>query len=287
MRPSDRYRRHRFRFGAAEMVVACDGPIDVGRTRDILRLPLAREGDAGVPVDGRLGLSQNALAMRSDAGWIVFETGTGSVEGHPLAGRLPAALADAGVRRRDVVALMPSHGHMDHVGGIVDRQGRPNYPDASIHMMEAEVDHWLDGARLSGMGARSALVARRNLGPSRERIVHFGDGDEIMPGIHAMATPGHTVCHTSFLIAVDGDQLFVSGDLAHHPAQLQRPDIATSFDLDPSLAAASRRRMLDFLASSRTKALFYHFAWPGLGYVEKRGAGFCFVPVTLRRSEQT
>jgi hypothetical protein len=85
--------------------------------------------------------------------------------------------------------------------------------------------------------------------------------------------------HANFLIVAGGEQRFVSGDLAHHESQVEQPDIATSFVVDPALAAASRRRMHDVLSSSRAIALFYHLDWPGLGHLEKRGNGFRFVPL--------
>jgi glyoxylase-like metal-dependent hydrolase (beta-lactamase superfamily II) len=260
------------------MIVASDGPLDVGVALDVLRPSPGSVLPARVLVRERLILAQNVLVMRSGAGWTIFETGAGPAESHTRAGHL-ATLASAGVDQRDVVDVVPSHAHPDHIGGIVNRQGQLNHPAATIHLAEAEVAYWLDDARLSDSGARSALVARRSLGPHRDRITDVRDGAEIVPGVHAVATPGHTTGHRSFLIAAGRQSLFVSGDLAHHESQVEQPGIGTSFDLDPALAAASRRRMLDFLSSTQTMALFYHFRWPGLGHVEKRGDGFRFVPL--------
>jgi hypothetical protein len=65
----------------------------------------------------------------------------------------------------------------------------------------------------------------------------------------------------------------------HHVSQFESPEIATEFDFNRDLAAASRWRILDYLAHTRTLALFYHSDWPRLGYVEKRGFGFRFVPL--------
>jgi glyoxylase-like metal-dependent hydrolase (beta-lactamase superfamily II) len=112
-----------------------------------------------------------------------------------------------------------------------------------------------------------------------DRIIHHDRDREILPSVHAIATPGHTIGHSSYLISSGRHQPFVAGDLAHHVSQVESPETATQFDFDGDLAAASRRRILDFLAHTRTLALFYHFDWPGLGYVEKRGNGFRFVPL--------
>jgi glyoxylase-like metal-dependent hydrolase (beta-lactamase superfamily II) len=268
---------YRIRLGELELVIVSDGPLNVGQVSDVLvRDP---GGRAAQFQNKEMVLAQNALALHAPTGWIVFETGVNSIEGHADAGKLARGLAAAGIAAADVCALLPTHAHLDHVGGIMNREGERNFPNAVIHLSEAELGYWLDDARLGGTSERSGRVARANLMPNLDRILVHRDGGEPVPGIHAIHTVGHTVGHTSFLIGLGEDRLLIAGDLAHHEAQIEDVLICTRFDADRELASASRLRTLDFLAATRTLALFYHFAWPGLGYVEKRGRGFRFVPV--------
>jgi glyoxylase-like metal-dependent hydrolase (beta-lactamase superfamily II) len=270
---------HRLHLGAVDLVIVSDGPLELGTVADVL-CPPSPDGRAAPPAtDAPLTLAQNNLALRTPAGWVVFETGTSSIDSHAHAGNLPACLAKAGVAAQDVVALLPTHAHLDHIGGIVDRSGQANYPKATIYLAEKELSYWLHDDRLEGKTARSALVARRNLATQGDRIICYDRDCEILPDIHAIATPGHTIGHSIYLISSGHNQLFVAGDLAHHVSQIEVPEIATAFDFDPDLAVVSRRRMLDFLASTRSLALFYHFDWPGLGYIERCGNGFRFISV--------
>jgi glyoxylase-like metal-dependent hydrolase (beta-lactamase superfamily II) len=268
---------HRVPIGTMEFVIVSDGPLEMGPIADMLCPPSCNDWVAPTADEPPLTLAQNALALRSPTGWVVFETGTRSVDIHAHAGKLSGRLASAGIAAQDVVALVPTHAHLDHIGGIVNQGGQANYPAAAIYLAESELSYWLHDDRLDGKTARSALVARKNLSPHVDRIICHDRDCEVLPGIHALSTPGHTIGHSSYLISSGGHQLFIAGDLAHHVSQIEMPEIATQFDFDRSLAAASRRRMLDYLASTRTLTLFYHFDWPGLGYIERRGNGFHFI----------
>ncbi len=113
-------------------------------------------------------------------------------------------------------------------------------------------------------------------------MVMVRDGQPVVPGVIAMATPGHTVGHTVYAIS-SGNQVVVNtGDLAHHHVLLlKRPLWEFAYDTDPKLSAQSRSRMLDRLATDRHAMVSYHFPWPGLGHVAKDGAGYAWVPAPM------
>jgi glyoxylase-like metal-dependent hydrolase (beta-lactamase superfamily II) len=109
------------------------------------------------------------------------------------------------------------------------------------------------------------------------------DGEEIIPGVHAMLAPGHTVGHTIFMIDSGGKQLCYVADLAHHPVLLlQKPLTEFKYDTDPKQSAQSRVKMLSMLADKKIPLLAYHFAWPGIGHVAKQGDGFRFYPEGMK-----
>ena len=126
-------------------------------------------------------------------------------------------------------------------------------------------------------------TATKNLKPNRERMQFIKDGEEIIPGVHAMLAPGHTVGHTIFMIDSGGKQLCYVGDLAHHPVLLlQKPLTEFKYDTDPKQSAQSRVKMLSMLADKKIPLLAYHFAWPGVGHVAKQGDGFRFYPEGMK-----
>lgn len=226
------------------------------------------------PID----IGQNVLALQIGSGWVLFETGASSVEAYPTAGQLKANLLSVGIASSEITALLPTHGHLDHIGGVVDKVGALNFPNATVYLAEAEHAFWLDDARLSSSSARSAQIARLNLAAAGDRVQTYRCEAEVQPGIHAISTPGHTLAHTSFMVRDRGEELFVAGDLIHDISQIENPRTATVFDFDRDQATASRIQMLDYLAKTGTLALFYHLPWPGLGYVRRHGRRYRFEP---------
>ena len=73
-----------------------------------------------------------------------------------------------------------------------------------------------------------------------------------MPGIRAMAAPGHTVGHMVFVVASGGKTLVNTGDVAHHHiVSMQNPRAAFAYDTDGAQGVANRLKVLDMLATDR------------------------------------
>jgi len=108
------------------------------------------------------------------------------------------------------------------------------------------------------------------------------DGQEVAPGLTAMATPGHTLGHHAFRISSNGASLINTGDLIHHHVlAFEHPEWRVSFDTDPDLGAQSRMRLLDMLAAERAAALVYHCPFPGYGHVVRQGAHYAWAPMPM------
>jgi glyoxylase-like metal-dependent hydrolase (beta-lactamase superfamily II) len=99
-------------------------------------------------------------------------------------------------------------------------------------------------------------------------MVFVKDGQEVVPGVQAIATPGHTVGHTSYLITSQGKSLCNAGDVAHHHiVSTQFPRLPFAYDTDGKQAVISRVKLLDMLAAEKIPVLNYHFPWPGVGHL--------------------
>jgi glyoxylase-like metal-dependent hydrolase (beta-lactamase superfamily II) len=151
-------------------------------------------------------------------------------------------------------------------------------------MAQADLDFWTDEGKLTHPQLKDFIAGtRKHLLPNRDRMVFVRDGQEFLPGIQAMAAPGHTVGHTVYVITSQGRTLCNAGDIAHHHTMVvENPRRAFAYDTDGNQAVASRLRVFDMLASQRVAAVTYHFPWPGLGHIGKRGEAFRYYPAPMR-----
>lgn len=233
-------------------------------------------------------LEQNAVVVNTGDRLLLIDTGMGSSTMFgPTTGKLLKSLAAAGIDPKDIDAVVATHAHCDHVWGIMGDDGKPNFPNAQIYISQADFDFWTDEKKLSmkDPAYMQPFVegARKNLLPNRDKMVFFKDGQEFLPGIQAMAAPGHTVGHTIFMITSDGKSLAAIGDLTHHQILLvEKPRIEFAYDTDPKQSANTRVRVLDMLAAQKIPLIAYHFPWPGYGHVAKNGDGFRYYPAPMQ-----
>lgn len=282
---------YRFKLGAFEGTVISDGPLSIGDAKPDLFGGLTQQtidGDlAGSFLSPRnVTLEQNALVINTGDKLVLFDTGVGgqSKDFGDKAGRLLSNLKAAGIDPKDIDAVVITHAHPDHCWGLVSADQAFNFPNAQIYMTEADLNFWTDESKRS-MPFVGGMIAptRAVLLPLRERMVFVKDGQEILPGVHVLSTPGHTVGHTSYMITSQGESLCNTADIAHHHVLVvQNPKVEFGFDTDPKQGVSTRIRMFDMLAAQRTMILAYHFPWPGIGHIAKRGDGFHYTPAPLR-----
>jgi glyoxylase-like metal-dependent hydrolase (beta-lactamase superfamily II) len=87
----------------------------------------------------------------------------------------------------------------------------------------------------------------------------------------------------SYLVESGGKPFIIWGDIAnHYILSLQKPDWHVSFDTDKDLAVQSRKKVLDMVATDRIPATGYHMPFPAVGYVEKVGDGYRWVPASYQ-----
>jgi glyoxylase-like metal-dependent hydrolase (beta-lactamase superfamily II) len=275
---------YRFNVGAAEVTVVSDGPLGLGDPKgtftgvpdDELRKMLT---DNFLPANNVV-LEQNSPIVNIGDKLVLFDTGLGTAKAFgPATGRQQKSMMEAGIKPEDIDAVVFSHGHIDHIGGVVDDNNKVLFPNAQYYIAESDLDYWTDYAKAGD--ALKAFVdhARKNLLPVRDRLLFYKDGQEFLPGIQALAAPGHTVGHTIFMISSGGKSFAYTADLTHHPILLmEKPRMEFSFDTDPKQAAGSRVKMLDMLAANKIPVLAYHYPWPGIGHVAKTAEGFHYIP---------
>ena len=222
-------------------------------------------------------LEQNSPVVNTGTHLVLFDTGMGTQKMFgPTTGRLIQSLREAGIQPAQIDAVVISHAHIDHIGGMVDAANRRLFPNAKVYMSEADFNFWTDEKKLADAASKDFVAhARKNLLPYRDRITFVKDKEEFLPGITALAAPGHTVGHMVFMLSSDGKSACFTGDLTHHQILLlERPRFEFKYDTDPKQSVQSRVRILDMLAKDRIPMLAYHYPWPGYGYIAKQGDGF-------------
>lgn len=238
---------------------------------------------AGAPGDS-LHLSIQPLLVKTNDRVLLFDTGAGTNLG-PGAGRLPTALAAAGIDPRSVTDIFISHAHGDHVGGLVNAHDALVFPNATIHL---SAPAWTFLKGMDAETARNVAIARyRDLVTAiTPKVVTFAPGSEIIPGVvKAVEIPGHSPGHSGYLITSGQESLFYIGDALHHyVVSVQRPGWSNSFDSDPRSAAASRRALLERSAASGQRLYAVHLPFPGIGRIEKREGRFLWIPERVMAS---
>jgi glyoxylase-like metal-dependent hydrolase (beta-lactamase superfamily II) len=200
---------HRFNLGGAEVTVVSDGPLPLGDPSGTF-LGVPKEEVKKMLSDNFLSpdnvvLEQNSPVVNMGDKLVLFDTGMGTSKAFgPTTGRQQKSLAEAGIKPEDIDAVVCSHAHIDHIGGIVGAHDKPLFPNAQYYIAQSDFDFWTDEGKMGSPLKDFIVHARKNLMPVRDRLVFFKDGQEILPGIQAMAAPGHTVGHTMFMVTSEG-----------------------------------------------------------------------------------
>ena len=216
---------------------------------------------------------------------VLFDTGNGSLrdEHEQLKGRLPpgnlvARMAQAGYKSEDVDVVVITHGHPDHIGGLT-KAGQPVFPNARYVFGAADFDFWNKGENVREARKFNRELYVKIVVPLANRATMIKPGDVVVPGITAVDAFGHSPGMLAFMIESEGKRLLNWADsCGHYVVSLQRPDLYLDVDDDKEKAVATRKRILDMVATDKLFVAGFHMPFPGLGYVEKAGSAYRWVP---------
>jgi glyoxylase-like metal-dependent hydrolase (beta-lactamase superfamily II) len=281
---------HRYKVGDIGVTVLADGfrkgspdGYILNATNDEL---LATLSEAGLPTDHMKNVYA-PIVIETGGKRLLFDTGNGEAifaQSKGERGRLQHNLAAAGLDRNAIDVVVISHFHADHVNGLLTADSTAAFPNAEIMVPEQEWIFWMDDGEMSraSKGRMTELFHnnRRVFDALGRKVTRYAWDRDVAPGVTAVGTPGHSIGHTSFVVSSGSAHVFVQGDVNNQAVVFSKhPEWHGGFDQDPAQASATRRRVYDMLATEKMPVQAYHHPFPGLGRVERDGAGFRVVPI--------
>jgi glyoxylase-like metal-dependent hydrolase (beta-lactamase superfamily II) len=234
--------------------------------------------------------TNNMLVVDTGRERILVDTGFGEKLG-PSFGSFPgleANLRRAGITPESIDLVVISHGHLDHIGGLVTKTGALAFPKAQFVFVDTEWNYWtgsryeseVDSSPMPDPFKKATIgAARENLPPVADRSRFVKQGGEITSGVHYVAAAGHSPSHATILFNSGKEQFMHMGDIAHNPVtSLQRPDWTPVFDYEPAQAIKSRKAILDRVATDGVMVMGYHFPFPAIGHVVRYDTAYRWEP---------
>src|SRR5215831_2144527 len=228
------------------------------------------------------------LVLNTGGKVVVVDTGNGplaKVNSKGAVGLFADNLAAAGFDPKAVDIVVISHFHGDHVNGLLTADGQPAFPNAEVLVPAAEWKFWSDDGEMSRAPAgRMADLFKNNRrvfeAGLKNRVTPYEWNKELISGITAVATVGHTPGHTSYVLASGSDKVYLQSDVTNHPDLFARhPGWHAFFDQDPNQAETTRRAVYDMVGAEKLLVQGFHYPFPGLGHVEKDSTGYRVIPV--------
>ncbi len=274
--PGAQPRFHRFQFGEIECIALSDGGIPRPPVpgQDLVLLPLSC-----------------LLVRLPGTGLVLMDTGFGlnpMSHGQPLrtVGRVPASLKAAGISPAEINAVLISHIHPDHVGGMYGSDGAKLYPNATYYVGAEELAFWsqepLDlqwTASPPPIKIQMAEHAKRMLGFAGDTLKTFRAGEEVLPGIGTILLPGHAPGQMGYILSSGNEKLLFTADaIADSAVSIQTPHVYNPMDMDPDLAVETRHKLIAMLLEPGWQSFTPHFPWPNLGRLKRGDAHAVWEP---------
>ncbi|HEY1059463.1 MAG TPA: MBL fold metallo-hydrolase [Limnobacter sp.] len=230
--------------------------------------------------------SVNAYLVNTGSKLVLIDTGAAGLFG-PTLGNVMANLKAAGYKPEQVDEIVITHMHPDHVGGLV-ADGKVAFPNATLRIDKKDTDYWLSKANMDTApedkkGFFQGAMASVNPYVEAGKLKTFEGNTEIVPGVKAIASYGHTPGHTVYEVDSKGQKLMLWGDLMHVASvQFSHPEVTIGFDSDSKAARKEREKAFADAAKNGYLVGASHLSFPGVGHLVKNGKGYTFLPINYQ-----
>ena len=215
--------------------------------------------------DGILPSAINVLYVDTGSHRVLVDSGLGQ-------GVLYQCLQDQGIARDSIDTLIITHGHGDHINGILLEDDQLAFPNAQYFISRAEWDYWHTDNRAAAAQARVLAAV------PAERMTQVEDGAEFLPDFRANLLPGHTPGMMGLLVESEGARMLHIADAAMYALQGKYPDWSPGFDADLDASQHTRRQIWQRAAAENLLVMGYHYPQSGRGYVTAQGEAWRWEP---------
>lgn len=272
---------HPFTIGDFQCIAINDGDLKMGPTSIFFSGASPDELDAALnqynlPKDG-LNLACTCLYINTGKHQVLIDCGSGTESSHHQLGKLFAGLEQNNISTESITHVLLSHGHWDHVGGCATNEGELLFPNARFAMVQGEYQYWMNETPQSETDSLHMTQAR--LKAIKSQLDFIDPSKEIISGIRAIHTPGHTADHISFEISSNNETLICIMDVMDHPIQVEYPNWGAEWDFDRQKSIESRHTILKLAVEKDALVHGFHFPFPGLGKVNQEDKKYMWQPV--------
>ena len=272
-------------FGRTKITTVSDGSITLPASLTFDTMP---KNELDLIID-EFSLSQDQLVrecnvtlVETEDRKILFDVGAGIYFLDGM-GAILDSLDEQGLAPEDITDVIFTHAHPDHIWGVLDDFDDLLFPEAMYHIGRVEWDYWWNPETVNEVDAsrvQTAVGAKTRFEALQDQIEFFDDGDEPIPGVLALMTPGHTPGHMSFEIANGSQSALVVGDAINdHHVAFKRPNWLNGLDQNPEEAAQTRQKLLNRISNEDMVIIGFHFPEGGIGRVVQSGKEYSFVNI--------
>ncbi|MEP7319626.1 MAG: MBL fold metallo-hydrolase [Panacibacter sp.] len=219
-----------------------------------------------------------AVLLEYDDKKIFIDTGIGFLE-EPLVfrgesyvfkGRLHQLMEQENIKKEHITDVIITHFHPDHIGGIASHEGKLNFPGARFHAHEDEWNFW-HSSQSDNQPALFKYFIEKNITLLKDLNLNLCKGEfaDLLPGITAVKTDGHTPGQIALNINSGSEHLLYISDALLHPLHAEHLDWQTNYDWDHQKAKQSRIKLLELAYKNSMLVNAFHFNFPGLGRIDK------------------
>jgi glyoxylase-like metal-dependent hydrolase (beta-lactamase superfamily II) len=274
----------RLMLGDFEITALSDGTVDLPMDKLLTNIKPAELDKAlsraflKTPVES----SVNAYLINTGSKLVLVDTGSGTLFG-PTLGKLMTNLKAAGYQPEQIDEIYITHLHSDHLGGLMNVD-KIAFPNAIVRMAKADADYWLSADKMAKAPGDMQTIFKQAMGvmgvySTAGKLKPFDSDTELVPGIKAIITSGHTPGHTIYAVESKGQKLMLWGDIMHVAAvQFPNPSVTIQFDTDSKVAVAQRKKAYAEAAKEGYWVAAAHIPFPGIGHIRAEGTGYIWYP---------
>ncbi|HSL20931.1 MAG TPA: MBL fold metallo-hydrolase [Vicinamibacterales bacterium] len=277
-------------LGDLELISVCDAlfRLDGGAMFGAVAKPLW-ERRAPADARNRILVAMRPLVVRGHGRTLLIDAGIGEKMDPKNADiyaiqrerTLDDTLRATGIAPGEIDVVLATHLHFDHAGGFTvhDAEGRlrPRFPRAEYVIRRGE---WDDAVHPHERNRASYLS--ENFIPLHEAgVIRFMEADgDVLPGVRAVRTGGHTRHHTIVFMESGGRTAVFAADLIPTTAHVDVPWIM-SYDLYPMETLEFKRAFVREAIDREYLVFFEHDPAVAAGIIRERAGRPYVEPVVV------